>query len=112
MKTMILFLSFMLTSTLSFSNQQTTAPDTCPAPSNVSVVSTDATFTFDWDDCGCSSSEYRVYYKRGGNTSPEYSTSISEITFTGLAPGNYEFHFYTVCGGPASAIILEEVVIL
>ncbi|MEO1263845.1 MAG: hypothetical protein AAFZ15_33880 [Bacteroidota bacterium] len=111
MKTMILFLSFVLSTTLSFSNQQTFTPVTCSAPSNLALVSTDATFTFDWDDCGCSPTEYRVFYKRGGATSHEFSTSSSDITFTGLAPGNYEFYFYTVCQTGISSIIITSDVV-
>ena len=113
MKTIFFFLSCMFATTLGFSNHQTVAPDTCPAPANVSLVSqTDSTITFDWDDCGCSPSEYRVYYKRGSETSSEFTTGSSEITFAGLASGNYEFYFYTACGGPMSAIILEEVLVI
>lgn len=79
----------------------------CPEPTNVQVVAeTGSSITFDWDDCGCATPTYQVYYKRGSYTSAEYTTTDSRFTFSGLSAGNYSFFFYTVCGAEASSMII------
>ena len=88
-------------------------PDTtCSAPANVTkTAQTETSVSFDWDDCGCNPTEYQVYYTVGSQTSSVYSTTSSDITFTGLTDGTYRFHFYTVCGTEVSSIIIDEVLI-
>ncbi len=66
---------------------------------------------FDWDDCGCDFTEYRTFWVKSGQAGAQYATTSSNYTYTGLSAGTYQFHFYTVCGGEASSIIIDEVVI-
>ena len=84
----------------------------CPPPSNITVTSQTATsLSFDWDDCGCAVTEYRVYFEKDGLNSQEYSATSSDISFAGLSAGSYRFYFYTVCGGVVSSIIIDDVVL-
>src|SRR5690606_38217555 len=99
----------LLSCSFGFSNPNSTALASCPAPTNLTkTFQSTSSVGFDWDDCGCSPTEYRAYFVRGGQASPEYSTTDSNITFSGLSAGTYQFHFYTVCGGVVSSIIIEE----
>ncbi len=78
------------------------ADASCPDPSNVHKSGSGSGYiTYDWDDCGCLLNNYKVKYirKSDGYTSPVYSTSSSNFTFTGLQPGAYTFYFWTDCGG-------------
>ncbi len=109
MKIAIFFLTVFLPLTFGFSMPETKTLTSCPDPANVSVVSqTTNSITFDWDDCYCSLTEYRVYYKKGGFTSSEFSTTSSDFTFTGLSAGTYDFYFYTVCGTEVSGFIIVQ----
>ena len=113
MKTTIFLLSFLLP-LFAFTSPQNESLTECPAPANVNIASqAETTITFDWDDCGCSPQEYRVYYVKNGQASSEYSTGSSGITITGLTGGNYDFYFYTVCGAEASSqIIIQDVPVI
>jgi len=112
MKNSICFLAFFLSVTFCFATAST-APDlACPAPKNVTKVSeTPSSISFDWDDC-CNSQSFLVYYVKDGVTSGTYQVSSSDISFTGLSAGVYEFHFSSVCLGATSAeiIITEDIV--
>ncbi|MBK9014139.1 MAG: hypothetical protein IPM82_08615 [Saprospiraceae bacterium] len=82
--------------------------DTCPEPYNVHVTAqASGSISFDWDDCGCSSTSFKVKYvrKADGYTSPEYSTGSSNFTFSSLQAGDYIFYFGTDCGGETSGFI-------
>lgn len=112
MKTFFFLMALLLSCSFGFSSTNTTLDSTCQPPSSLNITSqTDSSISFDWDDCGCDLTEYRVYFVRGGQASSEYPTASSNITFSGLSAGAYEFHFYTVCSGAASSIIIDEVIV-
>ena len=108
----IFFVSILLFSfSFGFSNSNNAEWNNCPPPSNIIVTSQTATsVSFDWDDCGCAVTEYRVYFEKDGLNSQEYSASSSDISFAGLSAGSYRFYFYTACGGTVSSIIIDDVV--
>ncbi len=107
------FVSILLLScSFGFSSSNTAGLTECPTPENVSVVSQSTNaVSFDWDDCGCAFTEYRVFFVKGGQASTEYSSTTSNISFTGLSAGMYRFYFYTVCEGGVSSIIIDDIVI-
>lgn len=112
MKIFFFVSAFLLTCATGFSSPNPAGFSGCPALTNLSLVAqTDSSVSFDWDDCGCDLTEYRAYFVRGGQSSTEYPTTSSNITFSGLSAGTYQFCFYTVCGGVVSSIIVDEVVI-
>ena len=107
MKIAIFFLTVFLPLTFGFSMPEEKKLTNCPDPANVTVVSkTSSSISFEWDDCECVPTEYRVYYVTGGYTSSEYATTSSQYTFTGLSAGEYSFYFYTVCGTEVSGFIV------
>ncbi len=112
MKQSILFLSFLFSFFMGFTNPQPADWTTCPEPENVhKTAQTYSTVSFDWDDCECIPTEYRVFYVVNGNASQEFATTSSDFNFTGLSAGTYDFYFYAVCGTQQSAsIIIEDVV--
>lgn len=89
---------------------------TCPQPVNVHVVSHGSgSITFDWDNCGCTSSPiYKVQYVRLSDnySSSVFSTQNTDYGFSSLQAGNYEFYFWTDCGGGdvSEAIVIEDLV--
>ena len=84
----------------------------CTAPQNVNTASIlGGNISFDWDNCTGSCTEYAIYYVReeGSYYSPEFTTSSSDISFSNLEDGTYDFYFVTVCGSERSAaIVIEE----
>lgn len=98
---------------IGFSMPENRGGTTCTAPANVTVASQGtASVTFDWDDAGFGLTEYRVFYVRGGYTSPEYATTNSNFTYSSLAAGLYDFYFYTVCErGESDIIVIEDLVV-
>ena len=112
MKKSILFLSFSFSFFMIFSNLQAATWTSCLQPQNVQkTAQTTSTVSFDWDDCECIPTEYRVYYVVNGNASQEFAVTSSDFTFTGLSAGTYDFYFYTVCGTQQSAaIIITDIV--
>ena len=109
MKKLLFFLALFLPFTFGFSMPEVENLTTCSDPANVSVVSkTSSSISFDWDDCGCGQTEYRVYYVQGEYVSPESSTTSSSFTYTGLSAGTYSFYFYTVCGAEVSGFVVLE----
>ena len=112
MKKSMFFITFMLIANFTFSNSQNAGLVVCSAPANVIIISrTSSSVSFDWNDCGCLMPEFRVYYVVNGQSSQEASSSNSGISFSGLSSGSYRFYFYTICGGVASSIIIEDVMI-
>ena len=111
MKTFFLVSIFLTSFFFGFSNTTNNDITTnCPEPTNVTKVNqTDSSVTFEWDDCGCAANEYRVFYVKDGQASQEFVATGTNITLDGLTAGNYQVHFYTVCGGMNSFIIVEEV---
>lgn len=102
---------FLATFFFGFANPANNDFTSCPAPTNVTKVDqTSNSISFEWDDCGCVATEYRVYYVKNGQTSPEFATTDPNISIGGLSAGNYQFYFYTVCGSGNSFIIVEEVI--
>jgi hypothetical protein len=113
MKIFFFVSSLLLSCSFGFSSTNTPEDSTCQPPSNLNITSqTDSSISFDWDDCGCDLTAYRIYYVRGGQASSEYPTTCSNITFSGLSAGAYQFHFYTVCSGATSSIIIDEVIVM
>ena len=110
MKKVIFFFlfAFAITSTFALSTPNDL---TCAEPTNITNTSSLAgSISFTWDGCmGCCNG-YEVQYVRlsDGYTSPLYSTASSSITLTGLASGEYEFYFRTVCDGGVSGFIVVE----
>ncbi|MCB0522472.1 MAG: fibronectin type III domain-containing protein [Lewinellaceae bacterium] len=112
MKKSLFFFVLAITTCLAFTNAANAQLDGCPAPANLTVTAQDdGSVSFDWDDCGCSSPVYRVYYENNGFSGPVYSTGSSSITVSGLSAGTYRFYFYTVCGEGMSSIIIEDIII-
>lgn len=106
-----LFFSFLILCFSSFKSSDAASVQysSCTAPANLSITAqSNNTISFDWEDCSSSFTEYQVFYTKEGQASAIYSTSKSEISFSGLSPGVYQFHFYTICGGASSAIIIED----
>lgn len=114
MKTSNIIFALLLSSCFTFANPVYPELIDCSSPTNLTLTNlTDSSVSFDWDDCGCSEIEYRVFFVKDGQTSNEYSTSSSNFSIGGLTHGLYQFHFYTICGGTTSeVIIVEEVMIL
>ena len=112
MKTIHFLFALVIAVSFAFTSPENPDLTECPAPTNITIVSQNtSSVSFDWDDCGCALTEYRVFYVKGGQTSQEASTGSSNISFTELTMGGtYQFHFYTVCGGGVSSIIIEDVV--
>ena len=118
MKTLFFLFVFLLSTTIGFSTPDQSArrvkPEqalNCPLTTNVAITSqTSNSISFDWDDCGVSFTEYRVYYVKDGQKSREYATQDSEFFISGLSAGTYQFHFYTIYGISSSAIIIEDVI--
>ena len=112
MKIFFFVSALLLFCTTGFSSSNPAGFSECPTLTNLSIVAQiGSSVSFDWDDCGCDFTEYRIYFVRGGQVSPEYSSSVSNISFSGLSPGTYQFYFYTICGSTVSSIIVDEVVI-
>ena len=114
MKKTIFLILFAFALTFSFANE-TEDEVTCNPPANVTTVAQSAgSVSFDWDDCTGGCTEYKVWYVRqdDGYTSNKVTTSASDISFSGLADGTYDFYFATVCAGGVSSIIGVEELIL
>lgn len=108
MKTIIVSIVIFLFSQTGFATNLTN----CPNPSNlVKTSQTDASVSYDWDDCGCENVEYRAYFEVNGQVGQTQVSSSSNMTFTGLSAGVYRFYFYSVCEGVVSHIIIDEIVI-
>lgn len=108
-----LFFSFVLLfSSFGLSDIASSPSSYCTPPVNLSIsAQSQNTINFDWDDSAFSDSEFAIYYTKDGQTSSIYTTNKSEISFAGLPAGTYRFYFYSVCGGTASSIIIEDVMI-
>ncbi|HFA52129.1 MAG TPA: hypothetical protein ENJ95_24190 [Bacteroidetes bacterium] len=109
MKNVFFFTAFLLIGFYAISNPQPINLN-CPSPVNVSVTDQYAgAISFDWEDCvgGCNS--YSVWYETGDYTSQQYLTNNSDISYSGLSAGTYDFYFVTDCGGAKSdAIVIED----
>lgn len=108
-------ISFLFPFLVMFSNP-TNIETTCPQPSNLHVTSNNGgSISFDWDDCGCATGAiYKVQYLRLADSylSPTYPATSSDFGFSNLQSGNYEFYFWTDCGGgdASEAIVIEDLV--
>lgn len=87
---------------------------TCPQPSNVHVTANGGgAISFDWNDCGCATGAiYKVQYVRLSDNyvSSTFPATSSDYVFSSLQSGNYEFYFWTDCGGgdASEAIVIED----
>ena len=112
MKTLFFSFVILCIPSFGFSNTEACQILSCDAPTSLYITTqSHNSISFDWDDCGNSFTEYQIFYIKNGQTSPIYSCSKSEISFSGLSGGVYQFHFYTVCGGTVSSIIIEDIMI-
>lgn len=109
-----IMITFLLPFFLMFSDPGS-LDTTCPQPSNVHVTTRDSgAISFDWDDCGCVTNNYKVQYVRLSDNyhSAVLSASGSYYNFGGLQAGSYEFYIWTDCGGAdaSEAIVIEDVI--
>lgn len=86
---------------------------TCPDPANlsISIVSkSGGSIAFDWSDCSGGCNQYLVKYRRVGEAfqSQVFASKCSEISFSGLPAGTYDFSFATDCGSASSGWIIIE----
>lgn len=81
----------------------------CTSPSVSLTGQTSNSASFDWSPV-YSATEYKVWYYRKEDdfTSQEVFTSSTDISFTNLEEGTYEFYFATVCGGIISQVIVTD----
>lgn len=86
----------------------------CPEPANLSIVSkSGGSIAFDWNNCLGGCNQYLVKYFRQDDDfrSQVFTTDDSDISFSGLSAGTYDFSFATDCGSIASGwIIVEDVI--
>lgn len=86
---------------------------TCPAPANLAKTSEGSgSISYSWSATE-GAATYKVKYVRqsDGYESPEYSTSNTGYTFSGLQPGRYSFYFYSLCDeGPSAFIVTEDII--
>lgn len=84
---------------------------TCPEPANLTIPSkSSGSIAFDWSDCTGGCNQYLVKYCRVGDDfqSQLFTAVRSEISFSGLPAGTYDFSFATGCGSAASGWIVIE----
>jgi hypothetical protein len=86
----------------------------CPELANLSITSkSSGSIAFDWSDCTGGCSQYLAkYYRQGdGYQSQVFAVTASEISFSGLPTGTYNFSFAIDCGfTTGSWIVIEEVI--
>lgn len=114
MKKLICFSALFFALTFCFATTSTAPESSCPTPQNVTVVAkSSGSISFDWNGCDGCGQTFEVYFVINGNASATYTVSSSEISFSGLGAGTYEFHFRQVCASGTSTdyIITEEVLI-
>lgn len=71
---------------------------------------TGSSVAFEWDAIS-GASGYVVWYQRNDNyTSGNFETSTPNISFSGLQPGNYTFHFKVIINGSSSEFTGEDLV--
>ena len=84
-------------------------------PQNVAATSiSGGDISFDWDDCtgGCTGYKVKYVWQEDLYASPEFTTSNSSYSFSGLPTGTYDFYFSTVCEGTVSSFIgIEEQIV-
>ena len=84
---------------------------TCPAPANLTILSkSSGSIAFDWSDCTGGCSQYLVKYYRQDDDfqSQVFAVADSEISFSGLPAGTYDFSFAIDCGSTTSDWIVIE----
>lgn len=81
------------------------------AASGVRITSqTSTSVSFEWDAIS-GATGYIVWYQRNDNyTSGNFETSTPNISFSGLQPGNYTFHFKVIINGTSSEFTGEDLV--
>ncbi len=98
---------------LSFANAAENG-QTCPEPANLSITSkSGGSIAFDWSDCMGGCSQYLVKYYRQDDDfrSQVFTTDDSEISFSGLPSGTYDFSFAIDCGSTTGGwIVIEELI--
>lgn len=85
---------------------------TCQPPSVYVTGKSEGTVSYAWSAVS-GSLGYRVYYTRQEDnyTSGFVNTGNTNITFTDLPAGTYDFHFATLCiEGPSSYTIDDDLV--
>ena len=109
MKTFKIFFFFFLAISFSLNANSIARFNNCPPPQNVLLLSaSNNSISFDWDDCGCASQIFQLHFIKNGIAGNTFQTNNSEFTFSDLDAGNYDFYFYSNCGGVLSAPIIVE----
>ncbi|MBK9013649.1 MAG: hypothetical protein IPM82_05950 [Saprospiraceae bacterium] len=115
MTRMLVFLMLTAASALlSFANAAENG-QTCPEPTNLSIVSkSSGSIAFDWSDCMGGCNQYLVKYYRVDDDfrSQVFTVGNSDISFSGLPAGTYDFSFAIDCGSATGGwIVIEDVII-
>ncbi len=87
---------------------------TCPEPANLSITSkSSGSIAFDWSDCMGGCNQYLVkYFRQDDDFQSQVFTAVrSDISFSGLPAGTYDFSFAIDCGSASSGwIVIEETI--
>ncbi len=87
---------------------------TCPEPANLAILSNNGgKIAFNWSDCTGGCNQYFAKYYRVGDgfQSQVFTAANSEISFSGLQAGTYDFSFATDCGDATSGwIVIQEII--
>lgn len=87
---------------------------TCPEPANLNILSkSSGSIAFDWSDCMGGCNQYLVKYYRQDDDfqSQVFTAERSDILFSGLSNGTYDFSFATDCGSATGGwVVIEELI--
>ncbi len=114
---MIKILAFVFAFLPSVMNQSTTTVSTdcaCPSISNLQkTFQSSGSVAFTWS-AAAGATQYKLWYVResDGFTSSYIHTTNTSYNFSGLAAGQYDFHFQAVCNGEGSNFVGWEDTIL
>ena len=101
-----LILTLLAPATSGFSNTPIN-PVTCPGPQASITSKSSSSITFGWSAITGAVSYSVWYHRREDNfTSSVSNTGATNITFSGLPPGTYDFYFVTNCSSETSDIII------
>ncbi len=86
----------------------------CPEPANLTILSkSSGSIAFDWSDCMGGCKQYLVTYYRQDDDfqSQVFTAERSEISFSGLPSGTYDFSFATDCDFTMGGwVVIEDVI--
>ncbi len=104
MKNLFVFLLFLLPFTFSFTPAANLDNCDCPGVSNEQGAQSGRDVILTWDGA-YDATEYKVWYTRGGYTSPSSYPTGTTFTYYNLSSGSYFFHIQTVCGETESEYV-------